>query len=114
VRQQVIATLGRFQELQASGQRLLRSGARLAAKAMVLSAASDDAALKIAVRRLGPALTQGRHSGLGSQATGHQHERPFREARKIATMCLKFGVHPGNPGSKGCPYAPSLRHSRNS
>jgi hypothetical protein len=45
VRQQVIATLGRVDELQASGQleRLLRSGARFAAKAMVLSAASDDA-----------------------------------------------------------------------
>jgi hypothetical protein len=58
VRQQVIATLGRFEELQASGQleRLLRSGARFAAKAMVLSAAGDDAALKIGVRRIGPAL----------------------------------------------------------
>ena len=58
VRQQVIATLGRFDELQASGQleRLVRSGARFAAKAMVLSAASDDAAIKIAVRRIGPAL----------------------------------------------------------
>jgi hypothetical protein len=44
VRQQVIATLGRVDELQASGQleRLLRSGARFAAKAMVLSAAADD------------------------------------------------------------------------
>ena len=41
VRQKVIATLGRFDELQASGQleRLVRSGARFAAKAMVLSAA---------------------------------------------------------------------------
>ena len=58
VRQQVIATLGRFEDLQASGQleRLLRSGARFAAKAMVLSAVADDAALKIAVRRIGPAL----------------------------------------------------------
>jgi len=58
VRQQVIATLGRFDELQASGQleRLVRSGARFAAKAMVLSAASDDTAIKIAVRRIGPAL----------------------------------------------------------
>ena len=38
VRQQVIATLGRFEDLQASGQleRLLRSGARFAAKAMML------------------------------------------------------------------------------
>jgi hypothetical protein len=36
VRQQVIATLGRFEELQASGQleRLVRSGARFAAKAI--------------------------------------------------------------------------------
>src|SRR5262249_6735051 len=57
VRQQVIATLGRFDELQASGQleRLVRSGARFAAKAMVLSAASNDA-IEIAVRRIGPAL----------------------------------------------------------
>jgi hypothetical protein len=58
VRQQVIATLGRFEELQASGrlERLLRSGARFAAKAMILSAASDDAAPKIGVRRIGPTL----------------------------------------------------------
>src|SRR5437879_4830014 len=58
VRQQVIATLGRYEDLQASGQleRLLRSGARFAAKAMVLSAAADDATSKIAVRRIGPAL----------------------------------------------------------
>jgi hypothetical protein len=58
VRQQVIVTLGRYEDLQASGQleRLLRSGARFAAKAMVLSAAADDAAIKIAVRRVGPAL----------------------------------------------------------
>ena len=57
VRQQVIATLGRVDELQASGQleRLLRSGARFAAKAMVLTAATDDAT-KIAARRIGPAL----------------------------------------------------------
>ena len=58
VRQQVIATLGRFDELQASGQldRLVRSGARFATKAMVLNALVDDAAIKIAVRRIGPAL----------------------------------------------------------
>jgi len=57
VRQQVIATLGRVDELQASGQleRLLRSGARFATNAVVLSAASDEAT-KIAVRRIGPAL----------------------------------------------------------
>ena len=58
VRQQVIATLGRYDELHASGQleRLLRSGARFAAKAMVLYAFEDDTAAKIATRRIGPAL----------------------------------------------------------
>jgi hypothetical protein len=58
VRQQVIATLGRYEDLQASGQleRLLRSGARFAAKAMVLSAAANDTVLKIAVHRIGPAM----------------------------------------------------------
>jgi hypothetical protein len=58
VRQQVIATLGRIDELQASGQleRLLRSGARFAAKALMLSAADDDMAVKVAVHRIGPAL----------------------------------------------------------
>jgi hypothetical protein len=58
VRQQVIATLGRIDELQASGQleRLLRSGARFAAKALMLSAAADETAIKVAVRRIGPAL----------------------------------------------------------
>src|SRR4029453_2687087 len=58
VRQQVIATLGRFEELQASGQleRRVRSGGRFAAKAMVLSAAADEAAIKVAMRRIGPAL----------------------------------------------------------
>ena len=56
VRQRVVATLGRLDELEASGQmeRLLRSGARFATQAMVLSAARDD--LTAAVRRLGPAL----------------------------------------------------------
>jgi hypothetical protein len=54
----VIATLGRFEDLRASGQleRLVRSGARFAAKAMMLSAATNDAAIKIAVHRIGPAL----------------------------------------------------------
>src|SRR5258705_13880323 len=58
VRQLVIATLGRYEELQASGQleRLLRSGARFSAKAMGLSAAQEGATLKIASRRIGPAL----------------------------------------------------------
>jgi hypothetical protein len=56
VRQRVIATIGRLDALQASGQleRLVRSGARFATQAMVLSAAQEDATA--AVRRIGPAL----------------------------------------------------------
>src|SRR5262249_40081547 len=73
VRQQVIATLGRFDELQASGQlgRLVHSGARFAAKAMVLSAPSNDAAIEIAVRPIGPALVFERlWEGTGCRAVG--------------------------------------------
>jgi hypothetical protein len=56
VQQRVIATLGRLDALAASGQlaRLLRSGARFASQALVLSAAHDDPTA--AVRRIGPAL----------------------------------------------------------
>jgi hypothetical protein len=42
-----------------------------------------------------------RSLGLGLQATVHQHEQPFREARKIATMCLKFGVPGEIPDQAG-------------
>ena len=57
-RQQVIATLGRLDELAASGQleRLLRSGARFAAQALVLEAAREAPALAVSVRRIGPGL----------------------------------------------------------
>ena len=58
VRQQVVATLRRYEDLKASGQleRLLRSGARFAEKAMVLGAFGDDTAVTITNRRIGPAL----------------------------------------------------------
>jgi len=51
-RQQVIATLGRIDELQVRGQweRLLRSGARFAAKSMMLRATAVDAAIKVTRR----------------------------------------------------------------
>ena len=57
-RQQVIATLGRLDELTASGQleRLIRSGARFAARALVLEAAREEPSLAVAVRRIGPGL----------------------------------------------------------
>ena len=58
VRQQVIATLGRVEDLRASGQleRLLRSGARFAAKAIVVDALAEGAVTASAARRIGPAL----------------------------------------------------------
>ena len=58
VRQQVIATLGRVNELQASGQleRLLRSGARFTSQVMVLGSVASGAATTVAVRRIGMAL----------------------------------------------------------
>jgi hypothetical protein len=58
VRQQVIARLGRVEDLRESGQleRLLRSGARFAAKAIVFDAAAEGTATTIAARRIGPAL----------------------------------------------------------
>ena len=56
IRQQVIATLGRLDELAASGQleRLLRSGARFAAKAMVLAAVQEGSAGEAACSISGP------------------------------------------------------------
>jgi transposase len=56
VHQRVITTLGRLDALQASGQleRLVRSGARFATRALVVSAALDDPTA--VVRRSGPAL----------------------------------------------------------
>ena len=63
VRQQVIATLGRIDELQESGQleRLLRSGARFAAKAIVLDAVErGEAATSLdAAHRAGAGLRAG-------------------------------------------------------
>jgi Transposase DDE domain len=58
VRQQVITTLGRVEDLRKSGQleRLLRSGARFAAKAIVVDAINDGAAISANVRRIGPTL----------------------------------------------------------
>ena len=55
VRQQVIATLGRIEDLRDSGQleRLLRSGARFAAKAIVVNAVAEGAVTASAARRIG-------------------------------------------------------------
>jgi transposase len=57
-RQAVVATLGRVDELAQDGtlDRLLRSGARFAHSAVVLTAYERGEATKIATRQLGPAL----------------------------------------------------------
>src|SRR5574337_991021 len=58
VRQQVIATLGRVEDLKESGrlERLLRSGTRFSEKAIVLDALDRGEAAAISTRRIGPAL----------------------------------------------------------
>ena len=58
VRQQVIATLGRYDDLRESGQleRLLRSGARFSTKAVVVDALHEGSATAVEVRRVGPGL----------------------------------------------------------
>ena len=55
VRQQVIATLGRVEDLRESGQleRLLRSGARFAAKAIVVDAFAAGVATASSAHRTG-------------------------------------------------------------
>jgi hypothetical protein len=57
-RQSVVATLGRIDELAQDGtlDRLLRSGARFARSAVVLTAYERGEATKVATRELGPAL----------------------------------------------------------
>jgi transposase len=57
-RQRVIATLGRLDELKASGQieSLLASGARFAENAMVLSAFENGELTTVTKRRIGPSL----------------------------------------------------------
>ena len=60
-RQSVVATLGRVDELAQDGtlDRLLRSGARFAHSAVVLTAYERGEATKVATRQLGPALAFG-------------------------------------------------------
>jgi hypothetical protein len=95
MRQQVIVTLGRYEDLQASGQleRLLRSGARFEAKAMVLSAAADDAAIKIAVRR-SVGVGDGRRIGPapGPVVTGDSPEVSFLGAAAARVEHWRHGL----------------------
>src|SRR6187431_639677 len=57
-RQRVVATLGRLDELQQTGQldALLASGARLAQSVLLLSSHAKGQVLTVTTRRIGPAL----------------------------------------------------------
>jgi hypothetical protein len=100
VRQQVTAALGRYEDLKASGQleRLLRSGARFAAKAMVLSAIDDDTAVRIAMRRIRPALVferlweeTGRHAVIEELAGSRKHGFAVERAVFLTVLHGLFG-----------------------
>jgi len=95
VRQQVIATLGRIDELQASGQleRLLRSGARFADKAIVLDALDRGEATVVATRRIGPALAfermweeTGCRGVIERLASERGHEFPLERAAFLTVL----------------------------
>jgi len=100
VRQQVIATLGRIDELQESGQleRLLRSGARFADKAIVLDALDRGEAKVVAARRLGPALAferlwdeTGCRSVIERLAGARKHDFSLERAAFLTVLHRLFG-----------------------
>ncbi len=100
VRQQVIATLGRIDELQESGQleRLLRSGARFADKAIVLDALDRGEAKVVAARHLGPALAferlweeTGCRSVIERLAGGRKHDFSLERAAFLTVLDRLFG-----------------------
>ncbi len=95
VRQQVIATLGRIEDLQESGQleRLLRSGARFADKAIVLDALDRGEATAISARRIDPALAfervweeTGCRGVIERLARARNHEFPLERAAFLTVL----------------------------
>src|SRR5262245_10306963 len=93
-RQSVVATLGRVDELAQDGtlERLLRSGARFAHSAVVLTAYEKGEATAIATRQLGPALAferlwQGDRLQTGDQRTGRRTRVPVRSRTCCVSDC---------------------------
>jgi hypothetical protein len=95
VRQQVIATLGRIEDLRESGQleRLLRSGARFSDKAIVLDALDRGEATAISTRRIGPALAfervweeTGCRGVIERLAKARNHEFPLERAAFLTVL----------------------------
>jgi hypothetical protein len=75
VRQEIIATLGRLDVLQASGQldRLMRSGLRYCEQIRVIDAHAAGETKPVAIRKIGPELVFGRlwqESGIGEIIRG--------------------------------------------
>jgi DDE family transposase len=98
VRQRVVTTLGRLDALQASGQleRLVRSGARFATRALVVTAAQDDPTA--AVRRIGPALVferlwaeTGCRAVIGDLAKERKHEFALERAIFLTVLHRLMG-----------------------
>jgi hypothetical protein len=79
VRQQVIATLGRLEDLRQSGQleRLLRSGARFADEAIVVGAVADGGDNE-------PGATDRSRPGVRALVAGDRLPRGRREPRRFA------------------------------
>jgi len=99
VRQQVIATLGRLEDLRQSGQleRLLRSGARFADKAIVVGAVADGEATTSPARRIGAALAferlwqeTGCRAVVESLAGSRQHDFPLERAVFLTVLHRLF------------------------
>jgi len=99
-RQRVVSTLGRLDRLQESGQleRLLASGARFAAKAMLVTAAEQSTIDNVEVQRIGPALVferLWRESGcrkvIEQLLGGRKHEFPVERAIFLTVLHRLFG-----------------------
>src|SRR5271157_496948 len=99
VRQQVIATLGRLDDLQQSGQleRLLRSGARFADKAILVEAVASGDVTTSAARRIGPALAferlweeTGCRAVVETLARSRNHDFPLERAVFLTVLHRLF------------------------
>src|ERR1700677_2263959 len=99
VRQQVIATLGRLDDLRESGQleRLVRSGARFADKAIVVGAVADGEATTSPARRIGAALVferlweeTGCRAVVESLAGSRRHDFPLERAVVLSVLHRLF------------------------
>src|SRR3984957_6691380 len=99
VRQQVIATLGRLEDLRENGQleRLLRSGARFAEKAIVVGAVADGEATTSPARRIGAALVfervweeTGCRAVVESLAGSRRHDFPLERAVFLSVLHRLF------------------------